>query len=212
MFEVRGLVCGLVAAVIGVVIWATVAYVWGIEWGWIAWLVGAVIGGAMAIGGEDEASMGRGLAAAGIAIVAVFVGKFTAVYMVAGDVLEEMAQEMVTEEFAISVLADEVVEEVESSGRLVFWPDGVDPDYAMYEEDYPEEIWAEAVQTWELWTPQEQDQHMEWVRYNTQQYAQSIRGDVAGEAFEHYFGPHDILWFALATITAFGAAARWSSD
>ncbi|MBN4052614.1 hypothetical protein JYT82_00715, partial [bacterium AH-315-K20] len=73
------IIAGCVAAVIGAAIWAAVAYYAHFEIGWIAWIIGAMVGGAVFATAGDQAGMMTGVGAAVIAIAGVVGGKYVSI-------------------------------------------------------------------------------------------------------------------------------------
>ena len=65
-----GIVLSSVAAIFGIVVWLTIAFVTGVEIGWIAWGLGGLVGLGMRLGYRDETQV-SGFVAAGIAFLSV---------------------------------------------------------------------------------------------------------------------------------------------
>lgn len=77
-FSPLALVSAFGAAVVGAAIWAGIAYFTDYEIGWIAWIVGGLVGlGTTAAGGRGVAMAG---AAALLALVGIFGGKLTGMH------------------------------------------------------------------------------------------------------------------------------------
>jgi hypothetical protein len=69
----------LVAAVAGALVWAGIAYFTGYEVGWVAWGIGAVVGGAaVATGGRGQV---MAVTCAGFALVAILGGKLLTIQL-----------------------------------------------------------------------------------------------------------------------------------
>ena len=206
----KGVVAGVVAGIIGAALWAIIAAVTGFEIGWLAWGIGAGVGAGVAWG--SEGSPATGILAVIIAVVAILAGKFISVEIVIakemGVANEEIAQQFENDEYLISWLADEVINDYIDEGKNISWPAGVDPDEAAAESDYPPKIWAVAQQKWNAMSDEEKEQHKndvaEQVRQNMQDYAESVKTD----GFLASFGVIDIVFFVLAIGTAYKVGAR----
>jgi hypothetical protein len=63
---------------------------------------------------------------------------------------------LLDEEYVISFVADEVVAEYLELGVELEWPAGADREASLSRDDYPIEVWEEAVVRWEALSPEEQ--------------------------------------------------------
>ncbi|MGB6854943.1 MAG: hypothetical protein WBG49_20345 [Thermoanaerobaculia bacterium] len=59
-------------------------------------------------------------------------------------------------EYLISFVADDVVVEYEELGVELEWPAGADREASLSRDDYPIEVWEEAVARWQALSPAEQ--------------------------------------------------------
>lgn len=59
-------------------------------------------------------------------------------------------------EYVISFVADDVVVEYEELGVELEWPAGADREASLSRDDYPIEVWEEAVARWQALSPAEQ--------------------------------------------------------
>lgn len=73
------IIAGSIAGIAGAALWAFVAYKLGLEIGWIAWIIGALVGFAVSMAGGQGGN--AGLVAAAIAVLAICGGKIATVEM-----------------------------------------------------------------------------------------------------------------------------------
>lgn len=78
---------GGIAGIIGSAVWALVAYGAGLEIGWIAWLIGGLVGFGVAMAGGKGGN--AGLLAAAIAVLAICLGKVVTVEMLLNHKIEQ---------------------------------------------------------------------------------------------------------------------------
>lgn len=185
----------LVGGAIGAAIWAAVAYYAEMEIGWIAWGVGVLAGVGAKIAARDELSPTVGIVAALVALLSVAAGKLVVIEVY---LAEATADYEMTDELAISYLADDVVAEWIEEGRPVEWPEGSNP-FPEAEADYPVEIWSEATTRWSALSPGDKEIYKASLQSQQESYLEEVRG----EAFLQSFGILDIVFLALAVITAF---------
>lgn len=221
MDTLRWMAAGVVGGAIGAGIWAGIVVATGYEVGWIAWGVGALVGLAVAAAaGRARVQQGDlpAIGAALIALVSVVAGKYVATSLLVHQYLNESRAEIGAEleqpfddEFVISLLADELVEQEEAAGRTVVWPAGVDPEFAEAREDYPTRIWARAEAWWASMTPEQQRGYERDQRAQLASFVEADLDMLASEAttqgFIESFTLFDLLWFGLAGVTAFKLGA-----
>lgn len=93
----KALLGALVGAVVGAVIWAGVSYFTGYEVGWVAWGIGALVGGgAKAMGSNDKATAG---ACAVLALASIFAGKVIAVEVTVGDMVNKVGEAIFNQQY-----------------------------------------------------------------------------------------------------------------
>ncbi len=212
----KDLVLGLIAGAVGALVWAAVAYFTEYEIGWIAWGIGALVGYAVARGGEEggRSPMIAGCLALLITALAIVAGKYGAIEMRMPDdagLVELYMVRFEDEEYVISFLADDVAMEHASAGRVVAWPQGVDPSNAATQSEYAPEIWAEADSRWTAFSDEEKtmfrQQEQLLVQQNVEANLPAVREMLKRESFYGSFGSIDLLFFGLAMVTAFGMAS-----
>jgi hypothetical protein len=111
-----------------------------------------------------------------------------------------------TDEQALSFVADDVVEEREAAGTRIIWPEEDEVDETLASE-YPPAIWHEAERRWAAMSPQDQEDYKETSRAELREMLLAMKGDIAGEVMEDSFDFLDILFFGLAVITALGVGS-----
>jgi hypothetical protein len=219
----RPLLFGMAGGVIGAVVWAAVAYGLGLQRGWIAIGVGALVGFGVRLGGGCYPV--HGLLAAGIAVVAICAGKVAAVNLVirnSPEFRKAVSGQPLVREMMNLAFSQEVYEEIkqnaqafrkvkDKSGYAAFLvergicaaakPEDVTPeDIADFEADglpVLQRFIAEDP-SYEQWKTQEKDLLMK-----------KVSSEVASEAslkdmLKASLGIFDILFFLLAI----GAAYR----
>lgn len=216
MFHRKALLGGLVGGVSGAGIWALVVMATGYEIGWIAWAVGGMVGYGVAWGnrGFPHTPLAAGVLAVAITLLAIVGGKYLAIqasFPSDQELVELLLADPPSDEYVITYLADEVVEEHQVAGRLVDWPAGVDPSVASTRVEYPPALWAEAESRWTAMSEAEREVFRldveATVRENITAQLPLIRSEIKEGAFLGSFGAMDLLFFGLAVVTAFGMAS-----
>lgn len=214
---VRALIAGVVAGVIGAIVWASIAYFANAELGIIAWGIGALVGIAVAVACKGEADSATGGIAALIAIVAILGGKWGAVHMTVGKFASEMQSTVIAsinDDDAKLHIASELVTEYTSEGKTLKWPAGKDADSAEALTDYPKDIVADVASRWKAMEPAQQEDFKKHLRESMAAELASFASSIEGSAFKQSFSPYDILWFILALLSAFriGSGNMGGSD
>lgn len=206
----KGIIAGVIAGFAGAVVWALIASLTGYEIGWLAWGIGAAVGGAVAWGSEGTPAMG--VAAVIISVLAIVGGKYISVEMLLAKEMdsanEQIAAQMETEEYYISWLADAVVAQIEEAGGTVSWPEGADDETTLLQEQYPAEIWGKAQIVWTNMTSEEQDQFKEDVKQQVDENIAMFTAGVRKDGFLASFSLFDGLFFFLAIGTAYKIGSK----
>lgn len=100
-----------------------------------------------------------------------------------------------------------IVEDRQSRGNEVEWPEGVKPDQASKQADYPPEIWAQAASEWEKMPDAEQEDYRANLAELARQNIDAVFADISKESFLNSFSAMDLLFFGLAVVTAYKIAA-----
>lgn len=215
----KAVIAGCCGGLIGAGIWAAVAHFLMIESGWIALIVGAIVGACVQAAAGREANPVYGCMAALIAFCSIVGGKYLVVTVEMNE-LEEIAsgsmatieEDIQNDEYVISWLADEVVEVQMSEGRTIYWPDHIDPFFDVPEAqvDYPADIWAEASGQWAMMSFEDRANYRQYVRESMVENIGAFTaemGDLHTLFFISTFGILDIVFFGLAVVGAFRLAS-----
>lgn len=203
------LISGLVAGVVGAAVWAGIVYFTGYEIGFIAWGMGVLVGFAVAAGAQGKGSAGTGIGAACIAAASVLGGKYAVTHLMVSDYFtgegaEEFAEmAVVDEEFLVSEIADQLIEQREEAGETIEWPeyDEYDPDVTLT-ETYPAEIWADAQARWDNADDAYREQHRAFTQAKVDTMMQDLKSIVVEQGFLDSFTLWDLLWLGLAVASA----------
>jgi hypothetical protein len=218
---------GIVAGLIGASVWAGIGYFTGLEIGWIAWLIGVLVGvGVRIVGSQDVAYFDKtqrrmvrsrvaaegplaGMVAAVLAVVSVLAGKYALVHLFLSAPAASL-EGYLEDDAMISSMADQVVVEYEAQGRAVSWPAGVSPAEAYEREDYPPDVWADAENRWNA-LPEEEKAELKKAQAELIGAALDSVDGARSAVFLSSFGLFDLLWFGLAAATAFKLGASASA-
>jgi hypothetical protein len=213
----RGIIGGVLGGFVGAVIWAGISCFTGYEIGWIAWGVGGLVGLGCAWGSQGS-GRALGVAAVVITLLSIVAGKYAAVEFgirkeigSQDEVLQSALADLQKDEMVISFLADEAAAQRQAQGETIQWPDGVNPEEARLQSDYPPAIWAEAASKWEGMSTQEHEQYRDQLEEHVRTSIQAFFSNISSYGFLHSFGVMDLLFFGLAVATAFRIATRESA-
>ena len=205
---------GLLGAAAGVMVWTVAGELLQMELGWMAWVVGLLAGlGVRYAAREFTDGPAPGVVAVIIALAAIPVAK----YHVAAPQMVAEAQEfwdgfaIVTDDSMIGTVADEIVLEYQAQAKPVEWPDEeMTWEDAFWPEDYPPEVWEQAAQRWANLTTREQERRRRDHEAKVLAVLETKMQPVRAAAFRSSFGAWDLIWFCLASITAFRVASARS--
>jgi len=114
-------------------------------------------------------------------------------------------------DYHIVYLADQLVDEYMNAGKPVNWPPGMFIDMAFYQEDYPEDLWADAVSRWEAMSASQRDQYVADMIASERQRMEGVKmlwqAEGTTAAFLGTFSPFDALWGILAVLSAYKLAS-----
>lgn len=191
----RGCVCSAVGALIGAGIWFGVAYASNYEIGWIAWGVGGLAGLGMFFGHGEASPMG-GLVAAGMSVMGIVVGKIMLFAVVVSPQFEIFLHEdKSSREALVYMFAEDSIELPEDT-----------PD-EMWEEVYDRGMEAALTQV-RPEVAQMSDSEVEAeLMERRDEYREGMRQFSRSLFFATGFAWMDLLFFALAIITAFKIGA-----
>ena len=213
------LISGLVAGVIGACVWAAIVYYSGFEIGWIAWGMGVLVGVAVAAGAKGDLGASTGIGAACIAAASVLGGKYAVTQLMVNDYwngegaadIGEMS--MVDEEYLVSEIADQLIEQREAAGETVEWPDYDEDDEDLtLRETYPQEIWDDAQARWDNADDNYRAQHREYVEAKVETMMAELKSIVVEQGFLQSFTLWDLLWLGLAVASAWRIGTGTGGD
>lgn len=204
MDMIKGLIGGLVGGVLGAAVWGGVAYGTGYEIGWLAWGIGAIVGIGVAWGA-------RGGAAAGLlAVLSILGGKYASVHLPVNKeltdqfaALDQAVADLGNDASVIPHVAYEIVDDRTANGEPIEWPEGVNPDAAEDEEDFPQAVWSEARARWEAMSGAEQASYRTMLTERMRGGFEAYLAEVRMNAMKHSFGVLDVVFFLLAIVTAY---------
>lgn len=202
----------IIGAIIGAAIWAGITYATNREVGFVAWGIGGLVGLAVRYAAQESEGPKFGALAAGVAILAIVAGKFLAASLIVSDIKVE-GFATVTDQDMIVRQADEIVRDRQAKGKRVNFPPGMTLEKATKREDYPADIWQEATKKWNAVGATEQQRLIADEKKQREEALGELKGKAREFVFRDSFGPFDILWFVLATITAYRlGAGTFSND
>lgn len=208
MGMIKGLIGCLVGGAIGATIWAVVASMLDMEIGFVAWGVGVLCGLGMYVGAKGNSGIATGVIACVISLLSIAAGKIAVIHTlvqrhVAQSASESVYMRPVDADSAPIFMADQLVEEYESQGKALTWPEGMDADTAEKPEDFPKELWEDATARWASMTDDQKTQYiaqMEAVRSERMSIGMAaFDGVILVESLSLY----DALWAFLALGSAF---------
>lgn len=211
-------VAAAVGSAVGAAIWIALGVHYGSALGGLALLVGLLSGIGVRIAAADSDEwLSRGLTAGIIALLLMAVAKYNVASQTMVTEQTEFWQNFSTvdEESMIGTLADQIVLARMRQGQSIAWPDE-DMTYedALWEDDYPADIWAEASARWRQMSPSEQRArtatHQAGVDRTIDYYLREPRRT----AFYQSFGTLDVicvlLGLGVAFLTGCGEWRTWS--
>ena len=219
----------LVGGLVGSMLWAGIVYATGFQIGFMAVVVGALVGISVCIVRTDDGQL-PGIIAAVVALLAIIGGKLAAAVLLANSYTDEVIYRDVKDNnVMIAHVAGKVAGEWTAEGRALQWP-GMEADEMEAEadeladgeegevdfsglhldkEDYPSDVWTEAEKRWNAKTPAEQQTLRDAVVAEDQageEAAAAGKGFVVGLFFLFSFGLFELMWFFFAVSTAYRVA------
>ncbi|MEO1007405.1 MAG: hypothetical protein AAFX79_02455 [Planctomycetota bacterium] len=204
----RALVGALVGGIIGATIWGVIAYHTGYEIGWIAWGVGVLCGIGAVAGSGGRTGDGTGILAAVVALAAIAGGKLAAWEVSYSDAEQMFETTEFDDDILMSLIADDVAQQYMEEGIEIDWPVGMTYEDAWLEEDYPADLWDDAMARWESSSPADQQIIREAYRNKFEEDREAVRAAMR-EIFtetrnENFLSGFDALWILFAVMSAFG--------
>ncbi len=203
MIILKWVLGGVTVGAVGAGIWAAIAYGTHREIGWIAWGVGALVGFGVRLMARDDQGYAPGITAAAIAVLSIIAGKFVAAMLLVSSLGIVKVTVKVSDQNMIASFADEICDDRIAKGKKIVWPPGKNREKAHLQADYPADIWQEATKKWQKLGPDEQERRKAERNKDFEELGAEFTGRLRRGVFMSSFSGFDILWFLLATITAF---------
>jgi hypothetical protein len=215
MVFLRCLIGGAVGGLIGLAIWTAVAHWTGFEVGYIAWGVGFLTGfGVRAMAGERQ-NPAFGVLAVLIALASIVGAKYLVVCLQFSG-LNDMAldDQPDSQDVYIAAVATEVAGEFEKAGRKVDWPpeEELEGEKELEAARANSEVWREAAERWKAMPPEKQQAQIEESKRQTAELMAELNSTIRTAVFRASFSAFDLLWLALAALTAFRLGSGASSE
>ncbi len=210
---ISALIGGMIGGLIGAGIWAGITYATNYEIGWIAWGVGFLVGVGVRMGAQEWDGAAPGILAVVLALLAVVGGKYAAASLMVSGIGADLAVK-VTEADVKESMCFDIAKERMASVPPLQWPPGKNLETANSIADFPADVQQEVVKRWTALSPAEQVQRIADQKKQMEEIHKMLSGAIQGMAFQHSFGPMDILFFLLAAFTAFklGSGAAGDED
>jgi predicted Zn finger-like uncharacterized protein len=193
-------VFGLGGGVVAGAIWVAVGYFFQREVGYIAWAVGLCVGLGVRLAARDRSGIGAALMAIAISFLVILSCKFTVAYLLTAKFVNNVAaadnnDEGVKFVLAMNMETEEAVNDA-AKGRK-----GADQNLgdATTFDELPKSVQEKTERRWKKMTADEKKA----LRNEAQGVAQVPTLFIAFIAFIASFRILDVLWFGLASFTAF---------
>lgn len=216
---VKRTLVGAVGAAVGGLAWFIAADVLHEELAWLAPFVGLTTGVAVRLVTEEpERGIRAGLTAAVICVLAIWITRYhvvrvtTATEQEIAHWLEAAYEGSFDEESMISLQADKIALEREAAGQPVEWPEDMSYEDAAWEEDYPTDIWAEAKERWERFSPDEQADRVAAHERDVKEIFDTRMSQVAADTLQNNLTILDFVWCLVAAAAAFRLPSGPLSD
>jgi hypothetical protein len=192
------LVLSASAAVVGGVIWASLVAWLSVEVGYVAWGIGLLAGGAIALT-TKERGMTTGLAAVGFALMGLLIGKALTISMISNTIISaEVSKEASSDpNFMVRLVLNQMVEEGEFEADVAAYfksKSGVYPSKELLPK--VKKAWQKARLKLQLMSTEE--------KKGLKQSVITARSDnrPLWDRIAPQLSPWDLLWVALAVGTA----------
>jgi hypothetical protein len=213
MHVVRGLIWGILGALVGGLAWALVARKIGGDVQWMALACGFLVGLLMRVGSSSRGGVMLGLLALALTAGSVAVGKFAEAYWTAKSGPVTPPYKVQDEVTMIGVVASEVKSEMQKQGKPVGVGRNADDPKAPLEDQFATEVWTAAKERWAEFSPEERAQrtaaHEKEVNEIQAMYAELMANknedDVlpkAMETFPESFTPNTWIWLGIGAVLA----------
>jgi hypothetical protein len=192
--NIGGIIGGTIAAIIGAVVWAAIAYYGKVEIGYLALGVGFLVGLGVSAGSRSG-GIGAAFIAVVLTVLSLLAGKYAAVAMEVNAIDSELQAIQISDEDFTFMAANDLVREKMESGETVEFLNGKNFETAEELADYPTDILAAA----KAGVSEMTDEDKKRIHDNI---IGAFENDITQEGFFESFGPIDILFFVLAVFAA----------
>jgi hypothetical protein len=103
------------------------------------------------------------------------------------------------DEGMIADIAGDLADEAIGRGEKVTWPPGVSRETASTKTDFPANLWKKAQDRWNQLSPKERQEQARQRALLALAMSEKAKKPEFGE----FFAPWDLLWFALAIVSAY---------
>lgn len=191
-----------VGGVLGAVLWVVVGSWLGAEVGYFAWAIGYFCGfGADWGAGAKRLGILAGLIAMLCACVAVLAGKSAVILVTTARHADAVQAMEVTENDLIATLAKRALRE-QQQDNVPASPQDNTKDLPV-QQRFPDSIWQQAVAEWNALPAAERRQRVELRKQTFAKVKLQAQQSQTVSSLVDTFTLFDLLWFALAAVTAF---------
>ncbi len=214
---------GGIAGAIGLTIWIAIAWYVGKEYGFVALGVGALVGGGVAITGQNHLNAISGIIAAGIAFFCVAGWKIAAYLLLSAAVSAAPALTVSTVEsdlngpdgdaIAMEYYVFDVAAEMEAKGRQNVWPKylenaEIEERRGAAMEEYPVIVQNETKARWAKKTASEKQAYKQQIMVLVRADMEAIAAEAGANSASNVFTVREVAFMILWTVLACGVAFR----
>lgn len=201
----KGILFGVLAGALGACAWAAVVYYSGHEMGWSAWVIGVLVGSAVAGGVRGKTGLGTGLCAAAVTIVCVFGGRFYVEERLTQREVERAREVFLTDREAMETIQTDIWTRWKQEGREI--PSMMGRSAADMVVA-PEEVVAAAQREWDHMTYGERMTFKLELQQEGAKVVQEKKATLVLAGFAFRFSKLDFLWLGFATLSAYRIAGK----
>lgn len=199
--NIGGIIGGTIAAIIGAVAWAAIAYYGEVEIGYLAWGIGLLVGLGVSAG-----SRSGGIGAAAVAVVLTVLslvgGKYAAVSLAVNELDSSIpAFEMDDDGVKMRMANLALMESGQDVSELKF-RNGTDYDSAESLNDFPASIAKKIESKFDKLTTDEVDEIKTKAEAEYDQFVAAFEAEITQQGFMESFSGFDIIFFLLGIFTA----------
>ena len=199
--NIGGIICGAIAAVIGAVAWAAIAYYANVEIGYLAWGIGLLVGLGVSFGSRSG-GIGAAVIAVILTVASILGGKYAAVEMAVLEFDASIPEFQMDDDQLKLELAYEFADQAEADGEKLEFRRGKTIDSVEKIDDFPEVIVKEASDRFSRMSEEEKEDFRSEVKEARDNILDALEQEMAQQGFWNSFSPMDIVFFLLAVFTA----------